>query len=155
MFWQNQIIVRLTTQLMTTVNDLLRARTSVIRPRRNKTLLCFLIFLLLNSNATQAAMVEFNSSGGNTSTNGLHFYIDESTQLQVKRLTNTGQVYDPNSTAPNTNLDNGIFLRANNSIYGPSNFTYKPSGGAFGTRSISAVTPANPAASGDPANFNA
>lgn len=96
-----------------------------------------------------AAMVELNSSGGDTATDGLHFYIDDSTQLQVRRLNNTGQVYIPTDIPPNTNLDNGIYLRANGRIYGPSNFAYVPNGGAFAARSITAPTPPNPAGIGE------
>jgi MSHA biogenesis protein MshQ len=96
-----------------------------------------------------AVMVELNSNGGNTATDGLHFYIDDSTQLQVRRLDNTGQVYSPSSVPPDVNLDNGIYLRANGRIFGPSNFAYTPNGGAFTSRTITATTPPNPAAIGD------
>ena len=113
-----------------------------------------LILLLCGTSASYATVVEFNNAGGSTSTNGLHFYIDDSTQIQVKRLNNTGQVYDPTLTPPNTNLDNGIFLRGNGKVYGPSHtvvngFPFNPSGGAFTSRSISATSPANPGAFGD------
>jgi len=113
-----------------------------------------IILGLFVSNATQAAMVEFNNSGGSTSTDGLHFYIDDSTQMQVRRLNNTGQVYSPTVTPPSTSLDNGIYLRANTRLYGPThnvidNFTFAPSGGAFTSRSITAVSPGNPASVGD------
>jgi len=35
-----------------------------------------------------AATQEFNSTGGTSATNGLHFYINDNTQLQVRRLNN-------------------------------------------------------------------
>ena len=45
-------------------------------------------------NAVYAAVTEFNSTGGTTATNGLHFYIEDTTKIQVRRLNNTGQVYE-------------------------------------------------------------
>jgi MSHA biogenesis protein MshQ len=109
-----------------------------------------LILLLCGTNTSYAAVVEFNSTGGTTSTNGLHFYIDDSTQIQVKRLNNTGQVYDPTLTPPNTELDNGIFLRANGLVYGPDHnvAAFAPTGGMYSTRAITATSPANPSSSG-------
>lgn len=98
-----------------------------------------------------AATVEFNSTGGTTATNGLHFYINDNTQLQVRRLNNTGQVYSPTTLPANTNLDNGIFLRANGLIYGPDHnvTTFATTGGMFSTYTISAVSPPNPSSAGD------
>lgn len=97
---------------------------------------------------TPVAAVEFNSGGGTNATNGLHFYIDKSTQLQVRRLNNTGQVYHPGRVPPNRYLDNGIYLRANGRIYGPDHFAFNPY--QYSTESISAVSPANPAPAGTP-----
>ncbi|MEI2635250.1 MAG: DUF6701 domain-containing protein [Methylotenera sp.] len=112
-----------------------------------------LILLLFGTNTSYATVVEFNSTGGTTSTNGLHFYIEDTTHLQVKRLNNTGQVYDPSRIPPHARLDNGIFIRANGRVYGPSfaltSTSYTPNGGMYNTYSISAVSPANPAAYGD------
>lgn len=98
-----------------------------------------------------AATVEFNSTGGTSATNGLHFYINDNTQLQVRRLNNTGQVYSPTTLPANTNLDNGIFLRANGLIYGPDHnvTTFATTGGMFSTYTISAVSPPNPSSAGD------
>lgn len=98
-----------------------------------------------------AATVEFNSTGGTNATNGLHFYINDNTQLQVRRLNNTGQVYAPAALPPSTNLDNGIFLRANGRVYGPDHnvTTFTPSGGMYNTATISAVAPPNPISVGD------
>lgn len=109
-----------------------------------------LIFLLCGTNTSYATVVEFNSTGGTTSTNGLHFYIDDSTQIQVRRLNNTGQVYQPATLPPSTNVDNGIFLRANGLVYGPDHnvATFTPTGGMYSTRSITATSPANPSSSG-------
>jgi MSHA biogenesis protein MshQ len=95
-----------------------------------------------------AVMVELNSTGGMTSTDGLHFYIDDSTQLQVRRLNNTGQVYLPSAIPPDNNLDNGIYLRANGRIFGPRHFAFNPSGGGFSGLNITPVAPANPAVEG-------
>jgi len=69
--------------------------------------------LALLSGAAEAVTIQFNSTGGTTSTNGLHFYIEDTTHIQVRRLNNTGQVYSPTATPPSANLDNGIFIRAN------------------------------------------
>lgn len=110
-------------------------------------LLSFSVCLLLfgmNLNAL-AVTVQFNSSGGTSTTNGLHVYVDDETKIQVLRANGTGQVFSPNALPSSSNLDNGIFLRANGSLYGPShsvsgNFT--PNGGNYSTSTISAVTPA-------------
>lgn len=113
----------------------------------------FVLFLCVCSvsGKSQAQTIEFNSTGGTSSTNGLHFYIDRTSKIQVRRLNNTGQVYSPTAlpTTPNS-LDNGVFLRANNLIYGPSHTvtTFNPTGGMFSTYSIGATTPANPATAG-------
>ncbi|MEO8119414.1 MAG: DUF6701 domain-containing protein, partial [Rhodoferax sp.] len=97
-----------------------------------------------------AALIEFNNGGGTTATNGLHFYIEDSTKIQVRRLNNTGQVYSPTVTPPNNSLDNGVFLRANGKIYGPDHTVnaFTPTGGMYNTSSISAASPANPSSSG-------
>lgn len=114
-------------------------------------LLPTVLALGLLSTSAQAVMVEFNSTGGTTATDGLRIYIDDSTQIQVRRLNNTGQVYEPNTLPPSTNLDNGIFLRANGLVYGPDHnvTTFAPTGGMYSTSSISATSPANPSTVGD------
>ncbi|WMW79366.1 hypothetical protein RF679_11980 [Undibacterium cyanobacteriorum] len=111
--------------------------------------LVFFVLLLVNSLAS-AQVVELNSTGGTTATNGLHFYIENTTKIQVRRLNNTGQVYSPTAIPPSNNLDNGIFIRGNGLVYGPSHTvtTFNPTGGMYSTSSISAVTPANPATAG-------
>ncbi len=98
-----------------------------------------------------AAVVEFNSTGGTSGTNGLHFYIEDTTHLQVRRLDNTGQVYSPTALPPSTSLDNGVFLLANKKVYGPSHSVggnFNPSGGMYNTFSITATSPANPSSVG-------
>lgn len=104
---------------------------------------------LIHSEYLNAATIEFNSSGGTTVNNGLHFYIDSSTQVQVKRLNNTGQVYNSTTTPPSTNLDNGIFIRANGNLYGPSHSvtSFTPAGN-YSTATITATSPVNPPAYG-------
>lgn len=111
----------------------------------------FIFSLLILIDVASAAGIEFNSTGGRTATDGLHFFIDDSTQIQVRRLNNTGQVYAPNALPPSTNLDNGVFIRANGLVYGPDhNVTgFTPSGGMYSTRSISPTSPANPSILGD------
>lgn len=106
----------------------------------------------LMSSTIRAQTIEFNSAGGTSTTNGLHFYIDRSSKIQVRRLNNTGQVYSPTAlpqTNPNS-LDNGVFLRGNNLVYGPSHTVtaFNPTGGMYSTYSITAATPANPSAPG-------
>ncbi|MCU6432698.1 hypothetical protein LPB67_02765 [Undibacterium sp. Jales W-56] len=115
-------------------------------------ILCAMSLLLSCAGATTAlaATIEFNNTGGTSASNGLHFYIEDTTHIQVKRLNNTGQVYNPTAVPPSTSLDNGIFLRANGKVYGPGhNVTaFTPTGGMFNTYSISATTPANPSSIG-------
>lgn len=108
------------------------------------------VLLICATSASYATVIEFNNTGGTTSTNGLHFYIDDSTQIQVRRLNNTGQVYEPSTLPPSTNVDNGIFLRANGLVYGPDHnvATFTPTGGMYSTHAITATTPANPSSSG-------
>ena len=60
-----------------------------------------------------ALAIELNSTGGTNAANGLRIVIDPNTQIQVRRLNNSGQVYAPNVLPPNNNLDNGVYLRAN------------------------------------------
>lgn len=97
-----------------------------------------------------AVTIEFNSTGGTTATNGLHFYIEDTTKIQVRRLNNTGQVYAPTAVPPSANLDNGIFIRGNGLVYGPSHTvsTFNPTGGMYSTSAITAASPANPATPG-------
>jgi hypothetical protein len=106
--------------------------------------------LLAGSGAARAVTIEFNSTGGTTATNGLRFYIEDTTKIQVRRLNNTGQVYAPGAVPPSNSLDNGIFIRANGLVYGPSHTvsTFNPTGGMYSTRAITATSPANPATSG-------
>ncbi len=111
-----------------------------------------LLALCLLSDRGQAQTIEFNNTGGTSATNGLHFYIDRSTKIQVRRLNNTGQVYSSTAlpqTNPN-NLDNGVFIRANGLLYGPSHTvsTFNPSGGMYSSYSITAASPANPSTAG-------
>ena len=84
----------------------------------------FLFSPLVSYSATQ----EFNSSGGTGSTDGLRIYINENTQIQVRR-SGSGQVYHPSRTPPHSNLDNGIYLRANGLLYRPTHAYITPSVG--------------------------
>jgi MSHA biogenesis protein MshQ len=91
-----------------------------------------------------AASVRLNSGGGLNTSDGLHTYIDDTTQIQVRRLNNTGQLYNPNAIPSNTQLDNGIYLRANNGLIGPDHFgfpsTLTPT--AYINRTVSTPAPA-------------
>ena len=114
--------------------------------------LVFSFWLLYGSmNSAHAVVTEFNNTGGTTSTNGLHFYIEDTTHIQVRRLNNTGQVYAPAALPPSTSLDNGIFLRANGRVYGPGHnvTTFVPNGGMYNNYTISTPVPANPSTNGD------
>ena len=100
---------------------------------------------------TIPSLTEFNSTGGNTSTDGLHFYMEDTTKIQVRRLNNTGQVYLSTAIPPSSSLDNGVFIRANGLVYGPSHTIgadYYPSGGMYNTYAITPASPANPSAPG-------
>jgi MSHA biogenesis protein MshQ len=90
-----------------------------------------------------AAVVQLNATGGSTATNALRIYIDDTTQIQVRRLDNTGQLYSPSAVPTNNNLDNGIYLRANGVMYGPDHFAYTAATN-YSSRSVSAVLPATP-----------
>lgn len=107
-----------------------------------------LIFLLSTLGNAFAQTREMNSTGGTSATNGLHFYIHSTSKIQVRRLNNTGQVYSPTVIPPSNNLDNGVFLRANNVLYGPSHTvtTFNPT--PYNTATIGVTTPANPSANG-------
>lgn len=110
------------------------------------------VVLMAISGNLHAAVTEMNSTGGTSATNGLHFYLEDTSKLQVRRLNNTGQVYSPTAIPPSTSLDNGIFLRSNGALYGPSHAvggTFNP-GAMYNTFSITAVSPANPAIDGIP-----
>ena len=109
-----------------------------------------LILMLAVTGACRSAVIEFNNLGGTTATNGIHVYIEDTTKIQVRRLNNTGQVYSPSVVPPSANLDNGIFIRANGLVYGPSHSvtTFNPTGGMYSTSSISATSPPNPSSSG-------
>ncbi|MDO9191621.1 MAG: hypothetical protein Q7U12_01860 [Undibacterium sp.] len=108
------------------------------------------LLMLAGERVSMAAVVELNSTGGTTATNGLHFFIEDTTHMQVRRLNNTGQVYSPGAIPPSVNLDNGVFLLANTKVYGPSHTVsgFNPTGGMYNTYSITAPIPANPSSAG-------
>ncbi|MBI3284298.1 MAG: hypothetical protein HYZ65_05520 [Burkholderiales bacterium] len=105
----------------------------------------------------RATVVEFNSGGGTNASNGLHFYVEDSTHLQVKGLDGSGQLNRSNKVPPQLQLKNGVFLRTNGRVYGPgyqgmggggATPNFSPDAGMFGTHTISAVSPGNPSANG-------
>lgn len=102
------------------------------------------VLWVLHTNPLFAAVVQLNATGGTTATNALRIYIDDTTQIQVRRLNNTGQLYSPSAVPTNNNLDNGIYLRANNVMYGPDHFAYTAATN-YSSRSVSTVLPATPA----------
>jgi MSHA biogenesis protein MshQ len=99
---------------------------------------------LVCSSNLYAATVRLNSGGGLNAGDGLHTYIEDTTQIQVRRLNNTGQLYNPNAIPSNTQLDNGIYLRANGGLIGPDHFgfpsTLTPT--AYINRTVSTPAPA-------------
>lgn len=143
MLWNSESISSLRLRLINIVDYVLYTMTKL-------QLAGIVLFALFANHSAQAAVIELNSTGGTSATNGLHFYIEDTTHIQVKRLNNTGQVYSPSATPPNVSLDNGIFLRANGKVYGPDHnvTTFTPTGGMYNTYSITATSPANPATSG-------
>ncbi len=102
------------------------------------------VLWLFFSSHLYAATVLLNANGGTVDGNGLRTYIEDTTQIQVRRLNNTGQLYHPNAVPTNTQLDNGIYLRANNALIGPDHFgfpsTLTPT--AYINRTVSTPTPA-------------
>ena len=108
-----------------------------------KQLLSVGMVAMLYSSILFADVVRLNAAGGTNASNGLHIYIEDTTQIQVRRLNNTGQLYSPTVVPPHNNLDNGIYLRANNSMYGPSHFAYSGAT-AHASRTVSTVVPATP-----------
>jgi MSHA biogenesis protein MshQ len=104
------------------------------------------------SGPAMAVVTELNSTGGASSSNGLHFYIEDKSHIQVRRLNNTGQVYDNDQIPPHLRLDNGVFLRANGTTYGPSFAltNVQMTIPMYDSYSISAPNPANPAVLGVP-----
>lgn len=115
------------------------------------------LVMLFFMSAASAQVIQFNSTGGSNTTNGLKIFISDTSQLQVNRFNSNsgstgGQVYSPNVTPPNASLDNGVFLRANNVMYGPAHNVgggYNPAGGNYNSRTwVSTTSPANPSSNG-------
>lgn len=106
--------------------------------------------MLFGAGFAHAQVVQLNSSGGTSTTDGLRIYIDSSSKMQVRRWDGTAsssQLFDPNHT-PLTDpmrLDNGIYLRANNTTYGAQHDVGTPDfliPNNYNTRTISGPTPA-------------
>ncbi len=89
----------------------------------------------------RAEVRQLNKDGGTNASNGLQISISDTTQMQVKRLGN-GQMYNPGSFPDNTLLDNGVYIRYNNRMYGNTHFAYA-SPTAFNSDSISSEQPSN------------
>ncbi|BEV09017.1 DUF6701 domain-containing protein [Methylophilus sp. DW102] len=106
-------------------------------------LLC--LVSLFSAEATKAATVTLNANGGSDSSNGLKIFINDNSQIQVQRLNSSGQLYQPDRTPANSRLDNGIYIRGNNTIYGPDHFAYNAPG-SYTAQAMTAVTPANASA---------
>jgi MSHA biogenesis protein MshQ len=102
--------------------------------------------LILFAGDAQATVRKLNNGGGTDSSNGLEINMADTTQMQIKRL-GTGQLYQP-GTYPtgsypyNSLLDNGVYIRYNNRMYGANHFAYSAAT-IYNSFNISAVTPAN------------
>jgi MSHA biogenesis protein MshQ len=102
--------------------------------------------VILFAGDAQATVRKLNSGGGTDSSNGLEINMADTTQMQIKRL-GTGQLYQP-GTYPtgsypyNSLLDNGVYIRYNNRMYGANHFAYSAAT-IYNSFNISAVTPAN------------
>jgi len=104
---------------------------------------------LTNAIVVRPPVAEINNTGGTSATNGLHIYVDRTTQIQVRRLNGTGQVYRSTSIPPSTNLDNGVFIRANGKVYGPEHTVASfNTDDMFDTYKVSGPQPANPLSTG-------
>ncbi len=111
-------------------------------------------FTMTNA-VTVLSLTELNSTGGTTATNGLHFYLEDTTKMQVRKLNSSGtvngQVYAQGAIPPSNQLDNGVFIRANGLVYGPPHavsMTFAANGGMYNTYSITQASPLNPAVTG-------
>jgi MSHA biogenesis protein MshQ len=111
------------------VSNFLRITSSII----------LLIFWVLFSSTNLAFAVTLNSGGGTNASNGLRTIIDQNTQIQVFS-SGSGQLYSPSASPSSSNLDNGIYMRANGTVYGPDHFQYNAAG-TYSTTSITAVSP--------------
>jgi MSHA biogenesis protein MshQ len=110
---------------------------------------CVLINLLyvavfVFTGSVHATVRVLNNGGGTNSSNALEVTIADSTQMQIKRL-GSGQLYQP-GTYPsgsypyNSLLDNGVYMRYNNRIYGANHFAYSAAT-IYNSFSISSVQP--------------
>lgn len=117
------------------------------------------VSVIVFSGNVHATVRQLNAGGGTNANNGLEVNITDSAQMQIRRL-NTGQLYrstsfppvpgnypynTPYTTNPNnprSALDNGVFIRYNNTMYGANNFAYNPSNLVmYNSYSMSTVLP--------------
>ncbi|WP_232411257.1 MULTISPECIES: DUF6701 domain-containing protein [unclassified Methylophilus] len=105
-------------------------------------LLYVVVFAFTGS--VHATVRVLNNGGGTNASNALEVTIADSTQMQIKRL-GSGQLYQP-GTYPsgsypyNSLLDNGVYIRYNNRIYGANHFAYSAAT-IYNSFSISSVQP--------------
>lgn len=88
-----------------------------------------------------AEVRQLNKNGGTNASNGLQISISDTTQMQVKRL-GGGQLYNPGAYPDNNLLDNGVYIRYNNRMYGLNHFAYA-SATAYNSDSITSEQPSN------------
>ncbi|MGP1716260.1 MAG: DUF6701 domain-containing protein [Methylophilus sp.] len=74
--------------------------------------------------------VTLNSSGGTNASNGLKVFIDTTGQMQVIKSGN-GQLYRQSDEPYHRRLYNGVFVRSNGVMYGPSNDVSNSTGSAL------------------------
>jgi len=105
-------------------------------------LLYVVVFAFAGS--VHATVRQLNAGGGTNASNGLEVTVADTTQMQIKRL-GSGQLYEP-GTYPsgsypyNSLLDNGVYIRYNNRMYGANHFAYS-SATIYNSFNISSVTP--------------
>ncbi len=111
----------------------------------------------LSAGVANAVVVQLNSTGGTSTTDGLQVYVEDTSKMQVIRRnasgTSTGQLFDSIETpvSNSSRLDNGIFLQADGRLYGPSHVVGNPDfilANNYSTRTITGPTPANPITNG-------
>jgi hypothetical protein len=115
------------------------------------------IFFVFDLSIVMAAPpddVTLNAGGGTNASDGLRIHIHRGSQIQIIKPNSNGavrgQLFEdsriPTTSADRNRLDNGIYIRANNRLYGPSHFVFARNGvsnpNAYTTTGDLSVTPA-------------
>jgi MSHA biogenesis protein MshQ len=114
----------------------------------------FFVFDLSTVMAAPPDDVTLNAGGGGNASDGLRIHIHRGSQIQIIKPNSNGSVRGqlfedsriPTTSADRNRLDNGIYIRANNRLYGPSHFVFARNGvsnpNAYTTTGDLSVTPA-------------